>query len=938
MKNIQRMFLVSLFLVVSTGIYAQSDNQVPVDPEIRMGKLQNGITYYIRHNSEPESRASFYIIQNVGALLEEDNQNGLAHFLEHMAFNGTKHFPGKGIISSLEKHGVAFGYNINAYTAYNETVYNLSDVPVDSPGLMDTCLLVLNDWSNYLLLTEEEIDAERGVITEEWRTRRTADFRMMKEYMPVLLKGSKFAERDVIGDLEIIKSFDPETLRNFYHDWYRTDLQAIVAVGDFDALEMEKKVKDLFSAIPAVENPLPRPFFEVPEHNETRFVLVTDKEASQNSVDLYIKIKAIEPADKGVNYLREQYIRTLFNSMASKRINELLQKGIPPFVTGSINYSGFVRGYDVFSIGASSKANEESKAFEAIYTEAERIRRHGFTQGELERAKSNMLTSWENYYNERDKIDNDSRISSIQDHFLINEPLASVEYNYEMVKAILPGISLEEVSVKASEWMTPSNRVIIAQGPEEEGISHLSEQEALAILERISLAYIEPYVDEAAGTELISSMLAGSPVTKTVALDKFGAVEWTLANGARVIFRKADYEKDNVALSAYSPGGSSLVSDDLVPEISMLSTFVGNYGAGDFDNITLQKMLTGKKVSLSVSVGEVTENISGSSTPKDFETMMQLLYLKFEEPRFDEEAHNALMERYKAFLASMNNNPQKVMQDSVSLILTGYHPRSRVMDNAFLEDVEFINIEKLYRERIKDADDFTFFIVGNIEEETVKPLVEKYIGSMSSFEGSEKWVDHHVEQPEGVIIKEIPMALAVPKSTVLINYSDDMDYNPYNRQAARVLNGILDIVYNETIREEEGGTYGVSASISLQQFPSAKASATIMFDCEPERAAELKAIVYREIDKMIKEGPSQENLDKAVNNVLKTREESKMHNSYWLSALYTYYFSGVNFDDPANYEDILMKFTPADISRFAADLFGNADVADIIFKPAELKE
>ncbi|MEZ5000518.1 MAG: insulinase family protein [Bacteroidales bacterium] len=788
MKMFRKIFLSLLYLSFPLIVNSQVNTAVPVDPEIRYGKLDNGMTYYVRHNDEPENRASFYFIQNVGSLLENDNQNGLAHFLEHMAFNGTKHFPGKGIISSLEKHGVAFGYNINAYTSFNETVYNLSDVPVDSPGLLDTCLLVLNDWSEYLLLTDEEIEAERGVITEEWRTRRNSGFRMMKEYMPVLLKGSKFPERDIIGDLDIIRTFDPETLRNFYHDWYRTDLQAVVVVGDFDAVEMEKKVIDLFSEIPAVENPQPRPFFEVPSHEETLFVLVTDKEASQNSVDLYIKIPATDPAEKGVDYLREQYVRTLFNSMASKRISELLQKGIPPFVTGTIRYGGFVRGYDVFSIGASSKANEEASAFEAIYTEAERIHRFGFTRGELERAKSDMLTSWENYYNERDKIDNDSRVSSIQDHFLINEPLASVEYEYDMVKKLLPGITLEEVSARAGQWMTPENRVIVAQGPDEEGITHISEAEAIEIINRVSASQIEPYVDEETAGDLIGHDLKGSPVTKEKKLDLFGAVEWTLGNGARVIFRQADYEKDNVTLTAYSPGGASLVPDQFVPEISMLPAFAGSYGAGDYNNITLQKMLTGKKATLSVSVSEVTDNINGSATPRDFETMLQLLYLRFEKPRFDEEAHNALMARYKAFLASMNNNPQKVMQDSLTLILSGYHPRARILNSEMLEDVEFPVMEKLYRERISDADDFTFFIVGNISQEEVKPLVEKYIGSLTTIEGSEKWTDHHVEQPHGVIQKDITMEMAVPKSTVIINYSAEYDFNPYNRQATRVIN------------------------------------------------------------------------------------------------------------------------------------------------------
>lgn len=912
----------------------QQNQPLPIDPEVRYGRLPNGLTYYVRHNGEPEKRASFYIIQNVGALLENENQNGLAHFLEHMAFNGTKNFPGKGIISTLEKHGVAFGNNINAYTSHNETVYNISDVPTENEGLLDTCLLVLNDWSNYLLLTEEEIDAERGVIAEEWRTRRTASFRMMKEYLPVLLRGSMFAERDVIGDIDIIQNFDYQTLRDFYHDWYRTDLQAIAVVGDFDAEKMEKKIIELFSAIPPVENRAERPFFEVPEHEETLFALVTDKEATTHSVDMYIKLPSTPAAEKGTGYLREQYIRSLFNAMAAQRINELVQKGVPPFITGTVRYGGFVRGYDVFSIGASSKENGEEEAFEAIYREAERIRVHGFTEGELERAKADILTEWETYYKERDKIDNDTWISAMQDHYLTGEPLTSTEFDYEAVKALLPGITVEEVSAKAKEWMTRENRVIIAQGPEAEGLDHITREEAFEIIDRIESSVPEPYIDEESASELVSETLEGSPVTSTRKLEPFEAVEWTLGNGVKVVFKKVDYEKDDVSLAAYSFGGVSLVDDELIPEAGMIAALAGSYGAGDFNNIALQKMLSGKKASASVSLAEVTENINGSSTPADFETMLQLLYLRFEKPRFDEEAHNAMMSRYNALIGAMNNNPQKVMQDSVTLILSDYHPRARILNSEFLNDIEFDKIEKLYRDRISDADDFTFFIAGNIEEEVVKPLVEKYLGSLTSKPGSEKFKDHGVKQPEGVITREIEMSLSVPKSTVLINYSAETEFNPMNRQTLRVLNGILDMVFTETIREEEGGTYGVSSSVALQQYPSARATATIMFDCDPARAAELKGVVYRELDRLMTEGPSQEHFSKAVSNVLKNREESKNHNSYWLTTMYTYYLSGINYNDPANFEDILKSLTPDDIRRAAAGIFEKGDRADLIFKPS----
>ena len=940
MKIIGRKTILPLLLITSVNIALKAQpytEPVPVDPAIRTGKLDNGMTYYIRKNNEPENRASFYIIQNVGALLENDNQNGLAHFLEHMAFNGTEHFPVKerGIISTLEKHGVAFGRNINAYTAFNETVYNLSDIPVDHPGLVDTCLLVLHDWSNYLLLTEEEIDAERGVITEEWRTRRTAQFRMTWQFLPILLQGSKYAERDIIGDLDIIQNFDYNTLREFYHNWYRTDLQAIAAVGNFDPDIMEEKIIDLFSGIPAVTNAKERPFFEVPEHNEMLYVLATDREASQHSVDLYIKHRAIDPDKKDEDYLREQYIRTLFNSMMYERINELLQKGIPPFITGSVRYSGFVRGYDVYSIGASFGESEGEKAYRAIYTETERVRRHGFTEGELKRAKSEMLSDWENYYKEKDKIDNDSWAGSIQQHFLVNEPLSSVDYEYKKVKQMVPDITLEEVSSRAGEWMTDKNRVLYVHGPEGDNIEYLTREKAVEIMQSVDESDVKPYDDTGSAGSLINNILTGSKILETKNIDDFDAVEWTLSNGARVIYRKADHEKDNVSLTAYSFGGASLIDDDFIPEASLLSTLALTYGAGEFNNIELQKMLSGKKVSLTVSLAEVTENISGASTPSDFETLMQLLYLRFEKPRFDREAHDAITMRFKTMLETMNNNPQKIMQDSLTLIMSDYHPRARILDEQYIEDIEFEKVKELYLERFSDADDYTFFIVGNISEDTARIMAEKYIGSLSVLPGNDEWIDRGIRHPEGKVEKVIEMPMTVPKATIVISFSQDMEYNAYNKQAARVLSGILDIIFTEKIREEEGGTYGVSAGISLQQFPVHKANATISFDCDPERASDLKSIVYREIKVLMENGPEKVYLDKSVNNILKNREEAKQHNTYWLTSLYTYYLSGINYHDPANYEDILIGFTVEDIRKAANSFFKDADLVDIVFMPDE---
>ena len=921
-----------------TGIlYGQFDlNQpIPVDQTIRTGKLDNGLTYFIRQNKEPEKRASFYIIQNVGALLENDEQNGLAHFLEHMAFNGTKNFPGKGIISSLEKHGVAFGRNINAGTGHNETVYNLSDVPVDKPGLLDTCLLILHDWSDYLLLDEKEIDSERGVIIEEWRTRRDAAFRMQQQFLPVLLKGSKYEDRDIIGDLDVIRNFSYKTLSDFYYMWYRTDLQAIAVAGDFDVDEMEKKIKATFSHIKPVGNPTPRPFFEVPSHTEPLYVLAADKEAEQTQISIYIKHPDVKPENKNLGYMRDQIVISLMNSAISARIQELLQTGTPPFIAGGIGFSGLVRGYNAFFLSASCKPEGEKTALEAIWREAERIRRFGFTPGELERMKADYQTSFDNYYKQKDKIPNDSYISVMQDFFLTGEPMNSLDFENDFVKEILPGITVMDLNQKFRSLMTTQNRVIIITGPEGEGITHLTETEVLNIIDEVNASKVEPYIDAAIAGSLIEEDLPGGKIVSTKPLTQFDAVEWTLSNNTKVIYRKAEYEKDNVSLTAYSFGGTSVYDSDLLPSASLLPALIETYGTGDFDNIMLQKMLSGKQATLSVTLSELSEGFSGSSTPKDFETMLQLLYLKFEKPRFDEGAHNTLMSRLSAYLQSMGNNPSRIMQDSLSMILSSNSPRTILLNPEILDQVSFDEIVTIYNDRYKNASEFTFFIVGSIDEETVKPLVEKYIGSLSSEPRNENWIDRKVRHPKGVVTKSIELPLAVPKASVFISYAGEMKYNSHNNLGLKVIQNILEMVYTEKVREDEGGTYGVSMNITSQLRPYQGASSLITFDCDPERADALAKIITDEIGNLMKTGPDSEKFNKAIQNLIKNREESKLHNKYWSNAIYAYYYTGIDNNDPANYEAILNDLTPGDIRKLAKQFFGKANTAKIIFRPEE---
>ena len=925
-------FLVFIALSISSYSQGNDDKSVPADPAYRTGKLENGLTYYIRHNTEPAGRASYYIIQNVGAILEKDNQNGLAHFLEHMAFNGTTHFPGKSILNTLERHGVAFGRNINAYTSFDETVYNLSDVPVDKPGLVDTCLMILADWSDFLTLDEEEINKERGVILEEWRSRRNAQWRMMVQMLPLVYEGSMYAKRDIIGDTAVIKNFDPETLRAFYHDWYRTDLQAIAVVGDIDVDKVEASIKTIFSPIPAIENPIPRPENLLTVKNGTKYLLITDPEAPRTTVSLMILDREPDRRPRDLDYIRDGFVTSLMNTMMGNRFNELVQKGTPPFVAGALSYSSDLpRNYNALNLAVYANEGQEAKGFEAAVTELERARRHGFTKGELERAKATMLSNFENRYRQRDKISNDSWAGQIRDHFLTGEPIPSMDVQYSYYKEILPGITAEEVTTRLRELATDDNRFISVQGPDDS--EHMTEAEALEIVRKAASADIKPYEDITGGTDLITEELKGSEIIKTVPLAQFGATEWTLANGARVIFRHAEYEKDNVSLSAYAFGGSSLYPDSLEPALNLFPQVISMYGAGEYDNVALTKLLAGKKASVSLGIQETMQTISGSSTPKDFETMMQLLYLRFARPNFNMEAYKAIIGRFTAVITMMQKDPGKIMSDSLQMNMTGYHPRTFLLTPESMKLLKYDDINYIYQTAFDDASSFTFFITGNIDETVAREMASLYIGSLPSKYLTESYRNLGMDQPEGTVKKEIAIPLAVPKATVVMSYSAGFSYKPVEYLGMDILSGILDLVYTEQVREEEGGTYSVSVNATIQKRPEEKSMLVIAFECDPERAQELKGIIYRELENIAVNGPRQSDLEKTVSNLLKTREEEREHNSYWANTIRNYYLTGIDRNDDSNYSDVLNKFTVRKVKKMTKKFLDKADLLELVFVP-----
>lgn len=617
--------------------------------------------------------------------------------------------------------------------------------------------------------------------------------------------------------------------------------------------------------------------------------------------------------------------------MLSSRISELMQQENPPFMGASIGFGGLVRGYDAYSIRVSPKPNEEALGWEAILRENERIKRYGFTNSELERVKTNMLVSLESSYKEKDKVSNESYINEIKRHFLEQEIMLDFDWYYELMKQLIPSIKVEEVSAKAKEWNRTKNRTVMISGPAE-GETYLTKEEVQAILDKVSSATdILPYEDKTGNASLITEEVKGGKIVATRRLAQFDAVEWTLDNGAKVVFRKADYEKDNVSLTSYSEGGTSLYDAEMLAAADNASGMVSSFGLGDYDPATLRKILTGKAASSSVSIGGLSESVNAAAIPQDIETMFQLVYLRFEKPRFDPVLFSSVMTRSRLTIPQMKGKPQQIMQDSVTMIMSDYHPRTQLFNEAYLDRITLEKVEAVYRDRIKDASDFVFFIVGNVEEEQVRPLVEKYIGSLKSEYRKETWRDNHVRRPKGKVEKKIALQLETPKSTVITTFSKEMKYSVYHSLCNRILEGIMDLRYTENIREKEGGTYGVSVSGGVSRIPYAAGTMTMQFDCDPEKAAYLKSLIYAETEKIMKEAPSQEELDKVVANMKKNHEQSKNHNAYWMSVISNYYITGIDQNDPKNFEAILDNLKPKDIKNYAKKLFKGADVVDIEF-------
>ncbi len=891
-------------------------DQLPVAPYITVGHFENGLRYYIRENGRPENRAELRLVVNVGSIVEDEDQLGLAHFVEHMAFNGTEHFAKMELVDYLESIGMSFGPSINASTSFDETVYMLT-VPTDSTEAFERAFLILEDWAHGLTFDHDEIDKERGVIIEEWRGGRGAGARMMDEQLPILFKDSQYAERLPIGEPEIIENFDPSVLKRFYRDWYRPDLMVVIAVGDFKTEDVEALIRKHFEHLENPPSPRTRTFFEVPDHTETLFALATDPEATGTGVSVYFK-QPLRPQGSVGAYL-EGLAESLFNRMLNRRLSELTQQADPPFLGGSSSQGLFIRTKEVYSLSAGVEDDGIERGLEALLTEAERVARHGFTETELERQKLVMMRGIERSFTEREKRYSSTFAAEYQRAFLYDEPIPGIEYEYDLYQRFVPGITLDSINRLAREWITEENRVIMANGPEKEGYRLPTEEEFLAVFEHVRDAEIAPYVDTVAGEVLMEELPVPGSVVSESYIEEIDVTEWMLSNGVRVVLKPTDFNEDQILFTAWSPGGSSLLEDEDFHQANNYSIIAAG-GVGEFSAIDLRKILSGKVAGAMSTISVLEEGLVGSASPKDIETMFQLLYLRFTAPRADSTIFVSLKTRMKANLENLAANPMTAFIDTVTTTLSQNHFRARSLTEQMIDEWDLQKTLAFYRDRFVDASDFTFVFIGNLDLDSIRPLVERYVGGLPSTGRVETWRDVGIDVPQGVIQKEVHRGVEPQSQTILI-FPGSIEYTRLNNYALTSMTEVLNIRLREKIREELGGTYGVSVTASVSRRPDEEYTIAIMFSADPERMEELVEVVFDEIDSLKTTGPTPDYIQKVQESQRRSRETNLRNNSYWMTQLAARYRYGRDPREILTYEAIIEQLTPEMVQDAARKYF-----------------
>ena len=938
--KLKKMF--TLLLVMGSAVIASAQQQpqmppIPTDPNVRIGKLENGLTYYIRHNELPENRADFYIAQKVGSILEEENQRGLAHFLEHMCFNGTTNFPGKGIINWLETIGVRFGENLNAYTSIDETVYNINNVPVIRDGIVDSCLLILHDWANDLTLDPKEIDNERGVIHEEWRTGQGAMMRMYEQALPKAFEGSKYGHRLPIGTIEVIDNFPYQALRDYYETWYRPDQQGVIVVGDIDVDKVEAKIKEIFSPIKMPANAPERKYEQVPDNKEPIITIAKDKEQPSTMIYIWHKHPATPNEAKGnIGYLVQNYMFSMISSMMHARLEELRQSANPPYIQAASGDSDFLlaKTTEAFVGMAVSKDDGIPTALSTLVREIERARKFGFTASEYARAKADYLLMLESAYKERDKMKNNQYVQEYVRHFIDNEPIPGIEMEYTIMNQLAPNIPVEAINSILPQLIKDENIVINIFGPDKEGMVYPTEAEILDILNKTKAEEITAYVDKVSDEPLMKEAPKAGKIVKTEE-GPFGSTALTLSNGVRVVVKNTDFKADEIRMRAFSPGGTSVFGTKEALQIKMLNSVAGLGGLGNFSNVDLEKVLAGKKASVNASVSDLSEGLSGSCSPKDLETMLQLVYLSFTAPRMDNDAFESFKQRTKAALANQEADPSMALTDTLQREMYGNHPMAGRIKADMIDQTDYNRIMEMYKDRFKEAGDFTFLFVGNINLEEAKPLIETYLGGLPTINRKENYQDIKLDIQKGTRKNLFEKQMETPKATVISIISGDCEYNLKNNLLMTMLSQTMSMVYLETVREKEGASYGVSAYGQLSRGIKDEALFQIYFDTDPAKREKMEQIVMSELQKVAKEGPRPEHLAKVKEFLLKKHIENVKENGYWLGQLNNYYW--YNTDMNTNYEQLVNELTVEDVKNFTKALLDQGNIIEVTMTAKEAK-
>ncbi len=918
MKKLNKLFL--FLLALPSLVLAQElklDSPIPKDPSVKVGKLKNGLTYYIRKNAKPENKVDLRLVINAGSILENDDQQGLAHFMEHMCFNGTKNFPKNALVDYLQSIGVKFGQHLNAYTSFDETVYFLP-IPSNDPEKLSKGFQILEDWAFNTTLTPEEIDKERGVVLEEYRIGLGADKRMMGRFMPKMMYNSHYAKRLPIGQKEILENFTYDKVVNFYKDWYRPNLMSVIVVGDIDVAEMEKKIISHFSSYKNPKNEKPRAKFDVPNHKETFVAVESDPEAAYTQVQLLYKDYKEPKVVKTIGDFKEQLVIGLFSTMLNNRLGELQNSPNPPFTYGYSYYGGtFAKTKNAFQSFAMVPQDKQLDALKVLVQENERVKAFGFTQSELDRAKTEFLSQIEQQFKEKDKMESENFVWQYQSNFLENNPIPGIEWTFTTMQKMLPLITVQETNALINDYIKDDNRVVVLTGPEKEGLKKPTEDEVLASI-IVDPSSLKAYVDEDVAESLLRNPVKKGSITKRESNDKVGSKTWTLSNGAKVTFKKTDFKNDEILFEALSFGGTNLISNEDYAKVQWAMGGLSEAGFSGMKLNDINKFMTGKIARVNPYVGGTQEGFRGSAAPKDLEYLFQMVYAYFTDLNFDKEAFESFKIKQNGFMANMKAMPTMHFQQELYAYLNQNNPRFNgiLPDDKAWENTSYELAYAKYKERFANAGDFHFFFVGNLDEAVLEDFATSYLASLPATNTKEQPVDLGYRMLRGDLKKVVNKGKD-PKSTVNIMFYGDAKYDAAEALALRAAGEVLTIKLIEELRENESGVYGASARGSMNKVPNGSYNFTINFPCGPENAETLTQSALRELNKIIENGPDLKDVNKFKESEKLDYKEKIKQNNYWMANFTRAFSNDSSIDEILSFEQRIDAITPEQIQAVA---------------------